>query len=257
MLNNLKTVKMRIADWVTTLLSAYESQIQPHNEVQISEALRAVARSHEDMPAEDFKGYFSEWAAFLFSGRLQMDSVWGTFFAPMMTATGNDGAKILSPDIADLDVEVVNHWETSDFGDSWRGTTGPCYSSSVSASSAASAGSCLAESLADPPRMITSRHHSPSVRPLACAAVSSCAYSSSLTLKPMDFLRSGGFTMSRLPLSPSPPRLAATLKNQQVRLRELRGCWTATCWRDFSLAALLSTGSRTLTESCSAAPFQG
>src|SRR6202521_5812107 len=66
---------------------------------------------------------------------------------------------------------------------------------------------------------ITSRHHSPSVRPSACAAVSSCAYSSSLTLKPMDFVRSGGFTMSRLPLSPSQPRLAAALKNQQVRLR--------------------------------------
>jgi hypothetical protein len=45
------------------------------------------------------------------------------------------------------------------------------------------------------------------------------AYSSSLTLKPMDFVRSGGFTMSRLPLSPSQPRLAAALKNQQVRLR--------------------------------------
>jgi hypothetical protein len=45
------------------------------------------------------------------------------------------------------------------------------------------------------------------------------AYSSSLTLKPMDFVRSGGFAMSRLPLSPSQPRLAAALKNQQVRLR--------------------------------------
>ena len=77
-------------------------------------------------------------------------------------------------------------------------------------------GRCIA---GRPPRRITSRHHSPSVRPLACAAVSSCAYSSSLTLKPMDFVRSGGFTISGLPLSPQQPRLAAALKNQQVRLR--------------------------------------
>jgi hypothetical protein len=35
----------------------------------------------------------------------------------------------------------------------------------------------------------------------------------------MDFVRSGGFTMSGLPLSPQQPRLAAALKNQQVRLR--------------------------------------
>ena len=48
---------------------------------------------------------------------------------------------------------------------------------------------------------------------------SSRAYPSSLTLKPMDFVRSGGFIMSRLPLSPYQPRLAAALKNQQVRLR--------------------------------------
>jgi len=39
------------------------------------------------------------------------------------------------------------------------------------------------------------------------------------TLKPMDFVRSGGFTMSGLPLSSYQPRLAAALKNQQVRLR--------------------------------------
>jgi hypothetical protein len=57
----------------------------------------------------------------------------------------------------------------------------------------------LSASLADLPRRIISRHHSPSVQPPACAAVSSCAYSSSLTLKPMDFVRSGGFTMSGLP----------------------------------------------------------
>jgi hypothetical protein len=76
-------------------------------------------------------------------------------------------------------------------------------------------------------------------------------------LKPMDFVRSGGFTMSRLPLSPSQPRLAAALKNQQVRLRELQVALQHPDRRDFSLAVLLSTGSRTVTESYRAAPFQG
>jgi hypothetical protein len=70
-------------------------------------------------------------------------------------------------------------------------------------------------------------------------------------------VRSGGFTMSRLPLSPSPPRLAAALKNQQVRLRELQVAAQQPDGGIFSLAALLSTGSRTLTESYRAAPFQG
>jgi len=53
------------------------------------------------------------------------------------------------------------------------------------------------------------RHYSPSVRPLACAAVSSRAYSSSLTLKPMHFVRRAGFTMSGLTPGRFPPRLAA------------------------------------------------
>jgi hypothetical protein len=57
------------------------------------------------------------------------------------------------------------------------------------------------------------------VTAIIVATVVVWAYSSSLTLKPMDFVRSGGFTMFRLPLSPYQPRLAAALKNQQVRLR--------------------------------------
>jgi hypothetical protein len=73
----------------------------------------------------------------------------------------------------------------------------------------------------------------------------------------MDFVRSGGFTISRLPLSPSLPRLAAALQNQQVRLRELQVAAQQPDCGIFSLAALLSTGSRTLTESYRAASFQG
>src|SRR5579862_1176246 len=63
--------------------------------------------------------------------------------------------------------------------------------------------------------------------------------------------------MSRLPLSPQLPRLAAALQNQQVRLRELQVALQHPDRRDFSLAVLLSTGSRTVTESYRAAPFQG
>ena len=68
-----------------------EKETRPHNEVQIADALRQGARFHEDMLPEDFKGYHCEWAAFLFIARPRKDSLWGTFFAPFMIATQNDG----------------------------------------------------------------------------------------------------------------------------------------------------------------------
>ena len=108
---DLRKFKIRIPDWVQGVLDGYENKGKPHNEVQISDALRQAARAHEDMPPEDFKGYHSEWAAFLFMERPRKDSLWGTFFAPMMTATRDDGRKLLSPDIADLNAEVVTRWE--------------------------------------------------------------------------------------------------------------------------------------------------
>ena len=48
-----------------------------------------------------------------------------------------------------------------------------------------------------------------------------------LALKPMDFVRSGGFTMSRFPLSPSQPRLAAVLKNSTSSPALTSGCSTS------------------------------
>jgi hypothetical protein len=107
----LRKFKLRIPDWVQGVLAIYENKVEPHNEVELSDVLRQAARAHEDMPPEDFKGYYSEWSAFLFIERLRKDSLWGTFFAPMMTATRNDGKRLLSPDIEDLDAEVVSRWE--------------------------------------------------------------------------------------------------------------------------------------------------
>jgi len=104
-------IRMNIADWVQIILAAFESRTEPYNEVEISDALRRSADDHKDMSTEDFKGYYAEWAAFLFYGRPDKDNVWGTYFAPMFTATRNDGKELRSPDIEDLDAETAAHWE--------------------------------------------------------------------------------------------------------------------------------------------------
>jgi hypothetical protein len=106
-----RTYNMNVPDWVHAILSSFEKRTDPHSEVQIADALRLASNSHEDMPPEDFKGYHAEWATFLFIEGRRKDSVWGTYFAPMMTATRTDGSEFRSPDVKDLDAEVVAHWE--------------------------------------------------------------------------------------------------------------------------------------------------
>jgi Domain of unknown function (DUF4209) len=103
---------MNIPDWVQQILTDFESRTEPHNEVQISDALRLASNAHQDMSEADFKGYHAEWAAFLFLGHAkEEDSVWGTYFVPMATIPRTDGTEFRSPDIANFDADVVNHWE--------------------------------------------------------------------------------------------------------------------------------------------------
>jgi lysyl-tRNA synthetase class 1 len=102
---------MKIPDWVQQVLSRFEEATEPHMEVELSDALRNAINGYPNLSAEDFKGFQAEWAAFLFHERPDKDSVWNTYFAPMMTVPRQDGTEFRSPDIKDLDAEVVAFWE--------------------------------------------------------------------------------------------------------------------------------------------------
>ena len=104
-------IEMKIPDWVQQVLTAFESRSDPHNEVRIVDALDAVRKGQVNLDDEDRKGYIAERSAFLFIERPGEDSVWNTYFAPMMTATQNDGTELRTPDIKDLDADVVTHWQ--------------------------------------------------------------------------------------------------------------------------------------------------
>jgi len=103
---------MNLPDWVQEILSGFESRTDPHSEIQISDALRRAVDAHQDMPesSEEFKSYYAEWSAFSFMVRPEENSVWGTYFAPLATATRNDGSEFRSPDIANMDAAFVTHW---------------------------------------------------------------------------------------------------------------------------------------------------
>jgi Domain of unknown function (DUF4209) len=99
-----------IPDWVQEVLSRFDNRTEPHQEVEIAESLQAARKVQGDQSDEDWKGFIAEWSAFLFGERRSKDSVWGTYFSPMMSGKKSDGTDFYSPDIKNLDAESVAHW---------------------------------------------------------------------------------------------------------------------------------------------------
>jgi hypothetical protein len=64
-----------------------------------------------DVSDADWKVFLAEHSAFMFMERLEEDSVWGTYFAPMMEGTRTDGTQARMPDIEALDADTVAHWQ--------------------------------------------------------------------------------------------------------------------------------------------------
>lgn len=104
-------VAVTIPEWAQAILAGYEVQETPFQECEIASALNNAARSRRELDAEDRKGWLSEWSAFAFGANRLTDSVWGTFFLPMMTRYRADGTPLHSPDIRDLDLEIITRWE--------------------------------------------------------------------------------------------------------------------------------------------------
>jgi hypothetical protein len=104
--------KLVIPVWAQNVLSKFENQTEPYQEVEVAEALGAARKPQGDLSVEDWKGFLTEWAAFMFDGKHNGESVWGTHFCPMMSAKMNDGSNFYSPDIKKLDADSITHWET-------------------------------------------------------------------------------------------------------------------------------------------------
>lgn len=109
---------VKVPEWVSKVVSSFESGTEPYMEVAIADALGAARKVQGDLNDEDWRGFVAEWSAFLFLESRNKESVWGTYFAPMMSAKKNDGGDLFSPDIKDLDAGTVAHWEE-------RGRTSP------------------------------------------------------------------------------------------------------------------------------------
>jgi lysyl-tRNA synthetase class 1 len=103
-------MKMIIPSWVLDVLERFDSKTEPHNEVDIAQALIDERKKHGDLSEEDWKVFLAEHSVFFFTKSRVGLSVWGTYFAPMCEWT--EGEKTgNNPDISELDCDTVAHWE--------------------------------------------------------------------------------------------------------------------------------------------------
>src|ERR1051326_8229350 len=108
---------MNIPDWLQQVLSDYDSRTKPHDETEISEAIRSARKTRGEITDdEEWKTFITEFSAFYFIERPNGDSVWNTYFAPMGILTRTDGSQELRPDIKDLSPDVIEHWKLRALG---------------------------------------------------------------------------------------------------------------------------------------------
>jgi hypothetical protein len=111
---------MKMPEWLELVLSTYAAKTSPFMEVELGEAINKGFLESASPSDDDRRATLAEHSAFMFMERLDEDSPWGTYFAPMMEGTKQDGTQVRMPDISILDAESVEHWAQRS-----RATTNP------------------------------------------------------------------------------------------------------------------------------------
>jgi lysyl-tRNA synthetase class 1 len=91
-----------------TVLDDIDSAQQPTVEYEIGGKLSGLHNA-EGLTDPELKGAWAEAAAFNFT--LMAESPWGTDYGPVFSATKTDGTPYYAPDIAQIDEDIINHWE--------------------------------------------------------------------------------------------------------------------------------------------------
>ena len=94
----------------TTLaaLAEIESTQRPTVDYEVAGKLAGLHQA-EGLSEDERRGGWAESSAFNF--QLMEESPWHTRYGPTFTGTKHDGSPYYGPDIAEIDEEIVNHWE--------------------------------------------------------------------------------------------------------------------------------------------------
>jgi hypothetical protein len=94
---------------IAQTIEQFDKRSEPFTELDVSTALnQAREKLTNPTPAEN-KGAWCECVAFALM-RSPGRSVWGTYFGPSASGVMRDGKPFYSPDIAEVDAEIMEHW---------------------------------------------------------------------------------------------------------------------------------------------------
>jgi hypothetical protein len=97
-----------VPDSTRAVLDLMDTDVKPTGVSELSQKLSGLHQAAGLTEAER-KGAWAEASAFNF---LPSDtSPWGTHYGPIFSATKHDGSPYYGPDIAEIDQEIIAHWE--------------------------------------------------------------------------------------------------------------------------------------------------
>jgi len=102
----------KLQEAVDSILDKFDSTTETFWEVAVTDALRPLPAEIPPSSQADRDIWWAESAAMSFYRRAGREvSVWGTTYAPMMSATRDDGTPFYSPDIAEANTETIEYWK--------------------------------------------------------------------------------------------------------------------------------------------------
>jgi lysyl-tRNA synthetase class 1 len=102
---------LQVPPELTAALNALEARPNAIDSHEIHREIRRAVPDRQALAPELRRGAWAEQAAFAFSNHSAPGGgPWGTHFKPMMSGENTDGTAYHSPDIVEIDVEVLAYW---------------------------------------------------------------------------------------------------------------------------------------------------
>jgi ribosomal protein S11 len=89
----------------------YEASREPFHEHELASTVQSAAGPADALTPEQRHAVWSEISALYFMPSSKPGgSIWGTYFAPMMSGTTKDGVEVHNPDITQADEATISYW---------------------------------------------------------------------------------------------------------------------------------------------------
>jgi hypothetical protein len=90
------------------ILDTIEAELKPIELAELTQRLFGLPAT-DTLSDPERKGAWAEGSAFNFM--VPADSPWGTYYGPVVIGTNGDGSPFYAPDLKEVDIEVITHWE--------------------------------------------------------------------------------------------------------------------------------------------------